>query len=117
PSGSLGNAPVKDGQNTNVGVQLTGGVGMPITPIVWPMLHSDTNNDNKYEYLMMPGVDLPIVYNGSIVTVSVSSGVIVPTIAPITPATTVPTIATTATATPTVSTTRTATQATADLTA
>src|SRR5215468_750100 len=80
------------------------------------MLHSDTNQDGKYEYLMMPGVDLPVVYNGGIVTVSASSGVIVPTIAPITPATTVPTIATTATATPAVSTTGTATEATAEVT-
>jgi hypothetical protein len=36
------------------------------------MLHSDTNGNGVYEYLMIPGVDLPVVYNGGVVTIPVS---------------------------------------------
>lgn len=80
PSGSLGYAPLLDGQNTNVSVMLMPQMTMPITPVVWPMLHSDTNQNGIYEYLMIPGEDLPVVYNGAVVTVpvNISGSAIVP---------------------------------------
>ena len=34
--------------------------------IVWPMLHVDTGAPHIYEYLMVPGADLPVVVNGAV---------------------------------------------------
>jgi len=122
PSGSLGNAPVLDGTNADVTVLLTPIIAMPITPVVWPMLHSDTDGNGIYEYLMIPGTDLPVVYNGAAVTapVNISGSAIEPVIP--TDITAVPTIAVsptpavTATGSPegTVETTPEATEGTAE---
>jgi hypothetical protein len=80
PSGSLGYAPLLNGQNISVAVMLMPQMTMPITPVVWPMLHSDTNENGIYDYLMLPGEDLPVVYNGAVVTVpvNISGSAIVP---------------------------------------
>lgn len=82
PSGSLGHAPLLDGENSNVSVPLTPMMTMPITTVVWPMLHSDSNENGVYDYLMLPGEDLPFVYNGAVVTVpvNISGSAIVPII-------------------------------------
>jgi hypothetical protein len=108
PSASLGSTSVLDGTINGVTVQLAAPVGMSITPIVWPMLHSDTDENGTYEYLMIPGADLPVIYNGGVVTVPAASGVVLPTnvpsitvtpgpIATAVPTTLVPTIAATGT--------------------
>jgi hypothetical protein len=101
PSGSLGHAPVLDGTNTNVIVPLSPMIGLPVTPTVWPMLHADTDGNGLYEYLMIPGVDLPVVYNGAVVATSATiSGSVIDPVAPtvdvsLTPALTVTTTVTT----------------------
>jgi hypothetical protein len=43
-----------------------------ITPIVWPMLHIDDHEPGVYEFLIVPGADLPIVVNGAVVTYPVN---------------------------------------------
>jgi hypothetical protein len=77
PAFSLGHAPVADGENMGVMVPLMPpplmqAMGMGITPVVWPMLHSDTDGDGEYRYLQIPGVDLPVVYNGAVVAIPVN---------------------------------------------
>lgn len=75
PAVSLGVTPVNEGENTDVSVTLMPppeGSMLGITPTVWPMLHLDTDQDGEYRYLQIPGVDLPLVYNGAVVTVPVS---------------------------------------------
>ena len=72
PSVSLGHTLVNEGDNPDVLVTLMSppeGSMLGITPNVWPMLHFDTDQDGEYRYLQIPGVDLPVVYNGSVVTV------------------------------------------------
>jgi hypothetical protein len=115
PSASLGSAPVQAGTNSNITVQLTAPPGMTIMPVIWPMLHADTNNNGTYDFLMIPGADLPIVYNGAVVTVPVASGVAVPTVIP--PAPTAASSATSAsTLVPTLVAGATSTEATAEAT-
>jgi hypothetical protein len=81
---SLGIAPVAAGDTTDVVVALMpppeGTMMTSITPTVWPMLHMDTDADGQYRYLMIPGVDLPMVYNGAVATipVPVSGEMVVP---------------------------------------
>jgi hypothetical protein len=73
PGASLGVVPVQPGQNTNLAVTLMPMPEMPmITPVLWPMLHADTNGNGQYEYNMVPGADLPVVYNGEVVTIPVN---------------------------------------------
>jgi hypothetical protein len=73
PGASLGHVAVQPGQNTNLVVALMPTPEMPmITPVVWPMLHADTNGNGQYEYNMVPGADLPVVYNGEVVTLPVN---------------------------------------------
>jgi hypothetical protein len=113
PSGSLGHAPVLDGTNTGVIVPLSPMIGLPVTPTVWPMLHADTDGNGLYEYLMIPGVDLPVVYNGAVVATSATiSGSVFDPVAP----TGVATIDVSLTPALTVTTTATA-EGTADVTA
>lgn len=83
PAVSLGHTPVDEGENANVSVTLMPppeGSMLGITPRVWPMLHLDTDQDGEYRYLQIPGVDLPLVYNGAVVTipVDVSGDMVVP---------------------------------------
>lgn len=77
PGTSLGHAPLADGDQRGVVVPVAPPPTMPdmvITPRVWPMLHSDTNANGVYEYLMIVGADLPVVYNGAVVTVPLMVG-------------------------------------------
>jgi hypothetical protein len=74
PGASLGIAPVADGENTQVSVELSQmmtAMPMPIPPTLWPMLHVDDNTPGAFEWLMVPGADAPIVYNGAVVTIPV----------------------------------------------
>ena len=77
PAVSLGHVAVPDGESTGVAVPLQVPPTMPdmaITPMVWPMLHADTNANGTYEYLKIVGADLPVVYNGAVVTVPTMVG-------------------------------------------
>ena len=77
PSASIGVTPVADGENTGVVVPLAPPPAMPdmlISPMVWPMLHADTNSNGIYEYLKVVGADLPVIYNGAVVTVPTMVG-------------------------------------------
>jgi hypothetical protein len=78
PGHSLGVAPVADGENTGIVVELNPmmnpNMPMPITPVVWPMLHVDDNQPGVYEYLVIPGADVPVVVNGAVVTYPVTVG-------------------------------------------
>jgi len=79
PAFSLGHTPVADGENTGVVVPLMVPPSMPamtITPMVWPMLHADTNSNGIYEYLKVVGADLPVIYNGAVVTVPTMVGAV-----------------------------------------
>lgn len=71
PVYSLGHTILNDGVNEAVPVMLMPPPAMTtatITPVVFAMLHSDTDADGVYRYLQIPGVDLPVVYNGLVVT-------------------------------------------------
>jgi hypothetical protein len=79
PGPSLGVAPVADGQSENVPVQLdpmmmnpNAMVPIAITPVIWPMLHVDDGQPGVYEYMVIPGADLPVVVNGAVLAVPVS---------------------------------------------
>ncbi len=77
PGVSIGVAPLADGEQMGVIVPVGPPPTMPdmvIPPMVWPMLHSDTNANGVYEYLMIVGADLPVVYNGAVVTVPLIVG-------------------------------------------
>jgi hypothetical protein len=91
PAVSLGHTLVDEGENPDVSVTLMPpqeGSMLGITPQVWPMLHLDTDQDGEYRYLQIPGVDLPVVYNGAVVTLRVDvSGdmVVAPPVSEMTP--------------------------------
>ncbi len=88
PGKSLGHTQVNDGESTNVSVALSAlTTPFPPTtlpPTVWPMLHTDDGQPGVYEYLKVPGLDLPVVVNGAVVTypVSILAVTPLPTIAP-----------------------------------
>mgnify|MGYP000536508255 CR=1 FL=1 len=77
PGKSLGSTPVPDGESANVQIQLNAAADITAPPttlpaVVWPMLHTDDGEIGVYEYLRHPGIDLPVVVNGAIVTYPVS---------------------------------------------
>ncbi|MDX2163604.1 MAG: hypothetical protein SF162_19975 [bacterium] len=74
PGGSLGHAPVSEGDNTGVIVNLTAQPMVPLTGVVWPMLHLDTDGDGVYQYLQVPGEDPPVIMNGMVVALPVTLG-------------------------------------------
>jgi len=80
PGPSLGVAPVTNGDNSGVTVPFTPEMmnpvnPAPVTPVVWPMLHTDDNQPNVYEYMMVVGADLPVIVNGQISALPVTVGV------------------------------------------
>jgi hypothetical protein len=77
PGASLGHLVVPDGESASVAVPLAPPPSLPdmtLPALVWAMLHSDTNANGQYEYLKIPGVDLPVVYNGAVVTIPTQVG-------------------------------------------
>lgn len=77
PAVSLGVTPINDVESMGVVVALSPPPAMPdfpVTPMVWPMLHADTNANGVYEYLRVVGQDLPVIYNGAVVTVPTMVG-------------------------------------------
>jgi hypothetical protein len=70
---------------------------------VWPMLHADTGVVGVYEYLMVPGADLPVIVDGAVVAYPVPvgmEGAPAPTPTSVPTATAAPTVEPTHEATP-----------------
>ncbi len=76
PGPSLGVAPVTNGDNSSLTVPFAPNPvnPAPVTPVVWPILHTDDNQPNVYEYMMVVGADLPVIVNGQILAVPVTIG-------------------------------------------
>lgn len=64
PGPVLGNTYVGPGTTEELGILLTG----DITPVVWPMLHTDTGEIGVYEFDGQNGLDQPTLIDGSVVT-------------------------------------------------
>ncbi len=65
PGGVAGFAPLTDGTNTNVAVELD---PKEVTPVLWPMLHVDTGKEGEYEFGKVEGADGPVVVDGKVLT-------------------------------------------------
>ncbi len=61
PGTILGQAPVQDGVNNNIQVQIDQAQS---TPTLWAMLHTDAGTVGTFEF---PGPDAPVKVNGQIV--------------------------------------------------
>jgi len=70
PGAVLGFAPVADGINTNVVVELD---SEGVTPILYPMLHVDTGEEGVYEFGEVEGADGPVVINDSVLTFPINA--------------------------------------------
>jgi hypothetical protein len=70
PGAVIGYAPVADGFNSPVVVELT---AADVTPRLFVMLHADTGEPNVYEFGEVEGADAPVMVNESIVMVAVSA--------------------------------------------
>jgi hypothetical protein len=68
PGEVIGFAPVSDGFNSPVVVELA---AEDVTPILYPMLHEDTGEPEVYEFGEVEGADPPVMVNGSPVVVAV----------------------------------------------
>ena len=64
PGPVLGQTAVADGPPEGVSVELQG----DITPVVWPMLHTDDNTVGEYEFGTVEGADAPVAVDGNVVT-------------------------------------------------
>lgn len=65
----IGVAPVEDGYNAEVTVELDGAT----SPILYPMLHVDTNEIGTYEFGTVEGADGPVVVNGEVETFPIAA--------------------------------------------
>jgi hypothetical protein len=79
PGKALGMVNVAQGENTAVQITLDAQMipaapPLEMPPAVWAMLHVDDNQAGVYEFMMVPGADVPVVYNGTVVTIPVSIG-------------------------------------------
>lgn len=74
PGEVIGFAPVQDGFNDNVIVELP---QSEITPRLFPMLHSDSGEALVYEFGEVENTDLPFLYNDEIV---MGSAMVIPSI-------------------------------------
>ncbi|NLX08775.1 MAG: hypothetical protein GXY36_03900 [Chloroflexi bacterium] len=70
PGPVLGFAPLTDGLNTNVVVELD---AANLTPRVWPMLHTDTGVAGTYEFGEVEGADTPVRVNDQVVTFGINA--------------------------------------------
>ncbi len=72
PGKSVGMAPVPGGQVNSLTVALNAAANTItptiLSPIVWPMLHADTGQPGVWEFMRVPGADLPIIVNGAVLT-------------------------------------------------
>jgi hypothetical protein len=79
PGKPLGMVNLEAGEFTGLSVPLNAQMvplvpPLNLPPMVWPMLHIDDSQLGVYEYLMVPGADVPIVVNGSVLTYPVTIG-------------------------------------------
>lgn len=74
PGAVIGFAPVADGFNADVMVELA---VEDVTPILFPMLHEDTGESNVYEFGQVEGADAPVTVDGNVLVTAITS---VPTI-------------------------------------
>jgi hypothetical protein len=58
PGPVAGAAPLAQGVNRDVRVELAGDISL--TPVLWPMLHDDTGTVGEYEFDGQNGLDLPV---------------------------------------------------------
>jgi hypothetical protein len=70
PGAVLGFAPVQDGYNENVRVELDAD---GVTPVLFPMLHTDTGEPMVYEFGEVDGADGPVTVDGDVVVFPVQS--------------------------------------------
>jgi hypothetical protein len=70
PGPVLGETLVKAGRNRRVKVELAKDGR---TNSLWPMLHVDTGTAGKYEFGTVEGADAPIVVNGKVATLEIST--------------------------------------------
>jgi hypothetical protein len=69
PGPVLGFAPVSDGINLGVSVEVT---TEGLTPVVWPMLHVDTGTVGEYEFGTVEGADGPVRVDDQVLTYAIS---------------------------------------------
>lgn len=65
----IGVAPVADGLNEDVVVELDG----TATPILFPMLHVDTGVEGEYEFGTVEGADSPVVVDGNVEVAAINA--------------------------------------------
>jgi hypothetical protein len=70
PGTVLGFAPVQDGYNADVRVELD---TEDVTPVLFPMLHTDSGEPQVYEFGEVEGADAPVSVDGNVVTFPVQS--------------------------------------------
>lgn len=70
PGAVIGFAPVADGNNVNVVVELD---AEGVTPILYPMLHVDTGEEGVYEFGEVEGADGPVMVNDAVLTFPVNA--------------------------------------------
>ena len=70
PGAVIGFAPVLDGFNSNVMVDLA---VEDVTPVLFPMLHEDTGEANVYEFGQVEGADAPVMVNGNVLVTSITA--------------------------------------------
>jgi hypothetical protein len=73
PNEELGAASVPAGESINRTVTLNAPPEQ-LTEQIWLVLHHDDGNSGIYEYLVIPGVDLPVVVNGRIIAEPITVG-------------------------------------------
>jgi len=70
PGAVIGFAPVMDGYNSDVMVELA---IEDVTPVVFPMLHVDTGEAGVYEFGTVEGADAPVTVNDAVVVTSITT--------------------------------------------
>jgi hypothetical protein len=68
PGPVIGYAPVSDGFNSPVVVELA---AADVTPILYPMLHEDTGEPEVYEFGEVEGADAPVMIDGNVLFVAI----------------------------------------------
>jgi hypothetical protein len=71
PGAVLGYAPLREGRNVNVRVEVDAGAA---GSQVFPMLHYDTNEMGVYEFGTIEGADLPVSVNGNVIVLPLATG-------------------------------------------
>lgn len=70
PGAVIGFAPVVSGFNADVMVELA---VEDVTPVLFPMLHVDTGEENVYEFGTVEGADAPVVVDGEVLVTAITA--------------------------------------------